>query len=91
MVNMQTESVSPIPNVAKMMLIKWTVKTLHVQSAFDFETVGMWMLESVFSLFSLWMYDISQICFKFETDKSSLQVANSNKYLAFRTQCRLLL
>ena len=41
------------------------------------------MLASVSSLFSLWMYDISQTCFKFETDKSSLQVAYNNKYLAF--------
>ena len=31
------------------------------------------MFVSVFSLFSLWMYDISQTCFRFETEKSSLQ------------------
>ena len=32
----------------------------------------------IFSLFSLWMNDIPQTCFEFETDNSSLQVAYNN-------------
>ena len=32
----------------------------------------------------------SKIFFKFETDKSNLQVAHNNKYFAFRRKCRLL-
>ena len=79
-----------MPNVAKMMLITSTIKTLHVLSAFYFETVGLWMLIPAFLLFSLWMHGISQTCFEFETDKSSLQVAYNNKHLVFRSQCRLL-
>ena len=80
----------PIPSVVKIMLITSTVSTVHLQSAFHFETLDLWKLVSVFSLFSLCMHDTSQTCFKFETDKSSLQVAYNNKYLAFRSQCRLL-
>ena len=37
-----------------------------------------------FSTISLWMIDIPQTYFEFETDKSSLQVACNNKYLAFK-------
>ena len=44
-----------------------------------------------FLIFSLWKHDVSQICFKFETDKSSLQAAYNNKYLACRSHCRSLL
>jgi len=37
----------------------------------------------------LWISDIPQTCFEFETDRSILWVAYNNKYLAFRSQCRL--
>ena len=79
---MPADRKSPIPKLAKVMLIKSAVKILQVQRVFHFETVCpiIYIRDERCS---------THTCFKFRIVKGSVQVAYNSKYVALRNQCRL--